>query len=152
MLKLQVVSEATITIPVSPGFTNDEPTSIPCIVMFESTIWTLPKNGILTDFWIWGSSRGIKEEMALVTNKSLTKWRPFWEMTTDVKDWAVDWPGTVNNSTVRRKKIMDFRFNAMGRFFSAVFCLLLMMIDEYKLYCFFPPCTSGVACWHKEDA
>lgn len=54
--------------------------------MFDKTMRTLPKIGILTALSILGSANGIIEEIAFVMSKSFTKSRPVWDIIIDVKD------------------------------------------------------------------
>ena len=88
MLKSQVVPEAIIETPDSPGLISEEGTSTRYMVVLDSLIRTFPTNGILTVFSDSGKLIGITEEIALSMSKSLRKSIPFWDMIADMKDWV----------------------------------------------------------------
>lgn len=97
--------------------------------MLEKAISTRPKNGICTDFLIWGSWRGVSEEIALVMSKFLMKSRPWEDMRMDMNDDSVDLRWACEG--VKRRKAMKitkteglmacFRKQTEGKQFGFVF-------------------------------
>lgn len=104
MLMLAVAPDATITTPVSPVLMYDEDTSIRDKVMLESDTCTPPMKGILMDFWILGSWRGVMEERASSIRRSFTKTRPFSEMIAEMKPEPSDRIWGAAGIVVRRER------------------------------------------------
>lgn len=138
MLKLQVNPEAAIAIPESPSLADDEPTAIPLIVMFHSTMSTLPTSGIFTALSIRGNWSETIEEIALVVSKSLRKSSPCWEITTDVNAWSVNWRRVcagMKNEAIRSTRIVGVAMEVDG-FLQRTLASLLAQTKNQKIQSF----------------
>lgn len=54
--------------------------------MLDKRTNTFPKKGMLWICSIWGIWRGVREDIALEMSKSLVKSKPFFEITTEMKE------------------------------------------------------------------
>lgn len=96
--------------------------------MFDKTMRTLPKIGILTALSILGSANGIIEEIAFVMSKSFTKSRPVWDIIIDVKDSWFEAP----TWACEEKKDDVIKRRRSGRIFDKIFIFFGIEIISYS--------------------